>query len=161
MSKNSNLTLQKDVTSNALPILSQVSIKQPCLMSWSEMDGDAAKRFCEHCQKHVHNFSEMSAQNVAQLIGSGESICAKIQRRSDGSIITKNTISRRSWFGHFAAIATGALVVLMFGGCKDNTHEVLGDVCPTPVPPPADSTVAPAVLGEGVRVDELGEYESP
>ncbi len=145
----------QDKTINALPILNQLSINEPCPMSWSEMDGDNAKRFCGHCQKHVHNFSEMNSKSVAQLMESGESICAKIQRRPDGSIITKETISRRGWFGHLASTAAAALVVLMFGGCKDDIVEAVGEMSV-----PGDQAV-PAIMGEAVCIEELGGASAP
>src|ERR671913_319653 len=36
-------------------------IAQPCSQDWSTMTGDDKRRFCDHCQLHVHNLSAMTA----------------------------------------------------------------------------------------------------
>jgi hypothetical protein len=52
------------------------AIQQPCPMSWDSMQGDAKRRFCEHCQLHVHNLSEMTTQERVTLMKSpGERKC--------------------------------------------------------------------------------------
>ena len=81
----------KNQVNSSLPVLGQIQIKTPCPMNWDEMDGDKSKRFCGHCQKHVHNFAEMEATEVDQLVSSDQSVCAMIRRRTDGSIVTKTT----------------------------------------------------------------------
>ncbi|MBL9131553.1 MAG: hypothetical protein JNG86_10160 [Verrucomicrobiaceae bacterium] len=52
------------------------AIQKPCPMSWDSMQGDEKRRFCEHCQLHVHNLSEMTTQEQVTLMRSpGERKC--------------------------------------------------------------------------------------
>lgn len=147
--------------SNRLPVLPQVRIKTPCQMNWDEMDGDASKRFCGHCQKHVHNFSEMDSNSVSKLLGSGQSVCAKIRKRADGSIITKDhvsacedRISRRSWFTRLGALAASIAAIVTLGGCREpELIETTGIIAPPP------AAQAPELLGEADLMGgaELGD----
>ena len=136
---------------NSLPVLPQIKINSPCPMDWDEMDGDASRRFCGHCQKHVHNFAEMDADSVGELLGSGISICAKIKKRADGSIVTKERrISRRTWFGRLGALAASVAAFVTLGGCREPVDEVMGGMeAPAPV-------AGPMLMGE-VESVELGD----
>jgi hypothetical protein len=61
-----------------------------CPMDWDRMDGDGRKRFCSRCEKTVYNIAEMTDQEALELIGNGDrSICARIFRRPDGTIVTR------------------------------------------------------------------------
>lgn len=145
---------------NSLPVLPQVTINTPCPKIWDEMDGDLAKRFCGHCQKHVYNFSELDTKSVDQLLSSGQSICARIIRNPDGSIVTKDCspekkdndqISRRGWFHRLTAMAASLATLLIFGGCSDpTTPSVTGELAPVPQATPT------ATMG-GAQAFELGD----
>jgi hypothetical protein len=55
------------------------------------MTGDARVRFCDHCQLNVYNISELSRVEAEALIASTEGrICARLYRRADGSVLTKD-----------------------------------------------------------------------
>ncbi len=70
--------------------LNVLVIDTPCPMDWDRMDGDGRKRFCSRCEKTVYNIAEMTEQEALQLIGEGDrSICARIFRRPDGTIVTR------------------------------------------------------------------------
>src|SRR5687768_15535544 len=43
-------------------------ISQPCFQHWSAMAGDDKRRFCDHCQLHVHNLTAMSAAEQQTLL---------------------------------------------------------------------------------------------
>jgi hypothetical protein len=136
---------------SSLPVLPQIQIKTPCPMNWDDMKGDSQKRFCGHCQKHVHNFEQMAAGDVNELLVSGQNVCAKILRRTDGSIVTKETrITRRNWLGKLGALAASILALVTLGGCREPADDVTGSVAPL-------STVeAPVLMGE-VDGSELGD----
>lgn len=161
-----------------LPLLPQIKIESPCPMNWDEMEGSASKRYCLQCQKHVHNFSEMDAESVSSLLNSGEPICAQIVRRSDGSIVTRETrVTRRGWLGRFGSIAASVMALLTFMGCSDESTNpdstsnklpgesyedpIMGFACPGPelTPEPALGEVVemggakadPAALQQPVR----------
>lgn len=51
-------------------------IDKPCPANWDKMAGDEKHRFCEHCQLHVHNLSEMTTQEqVTFMKAPGERKC--------------------------------------------------------------------------------------
>jgi hypothetical protein len=116
-----------------LPILPQIKIDSPCSMNWDELDGDAQKRFCNSCQLHVHNFSEMHLRDVKEVLCSSSHVCAKIIRRPDGSIVTKDDRqSRKSWLARISSFAAAFIAVLTIGGCRE--EPVTGEIS-LPAPP--------------------------
>ena len=72
-----------------------LQIGTPCPRQWDDMTGDAKRRFCEHCQLHVHNLSAMSSREREQFVSaSGGHACIAYEFRPDGSMVTP---SRWSW----------------------------------------------------------------
>ncbi len=99
-----------------------LQIAKPCPKSWKGMAGDSKKRFCEHCQLHVHNLSEMSGQERKDFVSaSGGRLCIAYVRRTDGSMVTPSlwgTLRRqfdRARWGVAAGLA--ALLPFAFTGC--------------------------------------------
>lgn len=71
--------------------LDKVRIAAPCSADWDNMFGNERVRFCEQCQLHVYNLSDMSKAAAERLIGQTEGrLCVRFYRRQDGSIITQN-----------------------------------------------------------------------
>ena len=71
--------------------LENFRIASPCPANWEQMNGDARVRFCDLCSLHVYNISEMSRAEFDQLIANTSGrLCARLYRRSDGTIITKD-----------------------------------------------------------------------
>ena len=56
-------------------------ISKPCPANWNDMTGDDNRRFCEHCQLHVHNLTAMDeTERVALLAGrTGRTCVAYVQ----------------------------------------------------------------------------------
>jgi len=55
------------------------------------MTGDNRVRFCDHCRLNVYNISELSSSEAENLIASTEDrICARLFRRTDGTVLTKD-----------------------------------------------------------------------
>jgi hypothetical protein len=55
------------------------------------MKGDDRVRFCELCNLHVYNIAELTASEAKSLIANTEGrLCARLYRRSDGTVITKD-----------------------------------------------------------------------
>ena len=66
-------------------------IASPCRMDWEQMSGDDRVRFCDDCQLKVYNIAELKRVEVEKLIASSEGrICARLYRRADGTVITKD-----------------------------------------------------------------------
>jgi hypothetical protein len=75
---------------NANPVtLPVIAIDEPCPASWDDMTGDARERFCTHCNRHVHDLSEMTSGEVADLLcRSAGNLCARFERAADGAVKT-------------------------------------------------------------------------
>jgi hypothetical protein len=55
------------------------------------MTGDDRVRFCDLCNLHVYNLAELTRTEAESLIANSEGrICARLYRRSDGTVITKD-----------------------------------------------------------------------
>lgn len=71
--------------------IDNLRIASPCPMNWDEMRGDDRTRFCEQCNLHVYNISELTGSQVRDLITEKEGrICARLYRRADGTVLTKD-----------------------------------------------------------------------
>lgn len=116
----------------ALPILQQIKIEAPCPKDWEQMEGTDARRFCDHCQMQVHNFSELHPEEIQAVMISGERVCARMTRRSDGSLVTKSTqtvdqpMTRRGWLEKLSTVATAAMGILMIGCGKPAANHSVG-----------------------------------
>lgn len=59
-----------------------------CPKLWAQMDGNEKTRFCDVCQKNVHNLSMMNAEErQALLAGTGESPCVAYFKHVNGTPI--------------------------------------------------------------------------
>ena len=69
----------------------RLRIASPCPASWEQMNGDDRVRLCELCNLHVYNIAELTASEAKLLIANAEGrICARLYRRADGTVITKD-----------------------------------------------------------------------
>lgn len=77
---------------------SQVQIDSPCHESWEAMDGDAERRFCGVCQKHVHNLSAMNHDEATALLrrSAGDHLCVRYTAESDGTLRFRDLVPRAS-----------------------------------------------------------------
>ncbi|HRI08442.1 MAG TPA: hypothetical protein PKW35_11520 [Nannocystaceae bacterium] len=75
---------------------SHVPIESPCHESWEAMEGDAERRFCGVCEKHVHDLSAMRYDDaVAPLRESaGEHLCVRYSAEADGALRFRDLIPR-------------------------------------------------------------------
>jgi hypothetical protein len=70
-------------------ILDRVSIGSSCQTDWEAMNGDQSQRYCDQCEKSVYNFSQLTRSQAEALIArTNGKLCARIERRPDGSILT-------------------------------------------------------------------------
>ena len=97
--------------------LDRVRVASPCNVAWSEMHGDARARFCQQCQRHVYNLSEMTSDEAMAFLSQSEGrTCIRLYRRADGTVVTRDcgdATSARRWtrlgWGAAAAAALGFL----------------------------------------------------
>ena len=77
---------------------SQPEITSPCHESWDAMRGGAERRFCDICQKDVHNLSAMGHEEAAALLRekAGEHLCVRYTAESDGALRFRDLVPRAS-----------------------------------------------------------------
>jgi hypothetical protein len=100
--------------------LDRMAVASPCPVAWNDMVGDDRVRFCNQCNLNVYNISTMTRTEAESFIANAEGrICAKLYRRADGSILTRDCPvglrAVRKKVSRAAAAAFSALISL-FGG---------------------------------------------
>ena len=98
------------------------------------MTGDSQRRFCDHCQLHVHNLSAMSDRQRELFVSqTGGHACIAYELRADGSMVTP---SRWVWLTSPVRNVTwrviailAALLPFLFSSCA--TRRTLGRVAHT------------------------------
>ncbi len=69
----------------------EIRIAKPCNQSWTAMKGDERVRFCGACKTNVFNISEMTRDEVEELIRKTNGVfCARLYRRTDSRVMTKD-----------------------------------------------------------------------
>jgi hypothetical protein len=93
-----------------------LTVNSPCAASWESMAGDEQVRFCEHCEKSVHNLSAMTRKRALRLVrASDDALCVRFHTDPDGRALHTpegklHRITRRA--STLAAGAFGAFVAL-------------------------------------------------
>ena len=96
----------------------RLRIASPCQTSWEQMRGDDRARFCESCNLHVYNISELTRKQAEALIASTEGrICARMYRRADGTVLTKDCPVGLRALRRRASKVAGAAVTALFSLC--------------------------------------------
>ncbi len=105
-----------------------LQIGKPCPKSWDSLSGDGKRRFCEHCQLHVHNLSAMSSRERNRFVAeSGGRACIAYRLRPDGTLITPSVW--RNFSRHFGRLQVAAMAVLsavlpfLFSACSQRRHD--------------------------------------
>jgi len=95
--------------------LDRMRIASPCSVSWEKMSGDDRMRFCDQCNLHVYNISAMTKEQVAALVtGTGGRICARLYRRADGTVLTKDCpVGLRALRRRISKMAGAALTAIL------------------------------------------------
>jgi hypothetical protein len=100
--------------------LDQIEVASPCEASWDEMKGTDRVRFCDQCQLHVYNLSEMNRKEAVDLVRSSEGqACVRFYRRVDGTLLTKDcpiAFEAAARLSRRAGMMVLAAFVMTFGG---------------------------------------------
>ena len=71
--------------------LNDLRIASPCPVAWQDMSGTERVRFCRQCELHVYDISQLTRdETVALIVKSEGRICARLHRRADGTVITRD-----------------------------------------------------------------------
>ena len=105
--------------------LDVIEVRTPCPANWDQMKGDGQTRFCQGCQKHVHNLSAMSSDEAERLVcRTAGRLCVRFERDTAGHVVTLDyggaTRPRWSWrvwtlAALAAALVTGSVQALLYG----------------------------------------------
>jgi len=95
--------------------LEHLRIASPCPTTWEQMKGDERTRFCELCNLHVYNIAELTAAEARSLVINTEGrLCARLYRRSDGTVITKDCpVGLRAVRRRIARVAGAAFATIL------------------------------------------------
>lgn len=67
----------------------RLKVASPCNANWDAMTGDEAIRFCGLCKKNVYQISNMTNDQVEELLANaGEEKCGRFYQRKDGTLVT-------------------------------------------------------------------------
>ncbi len=95
-----------------------IPIAKPCTADWNQMNGDARRRLCAQCDKHVHNLSEYTPRELQTFVEKRDGTeCIAYRIRQDGTIVTR---TRWSWLHTVRSRALWLLAVVLpsiFSGC--------------------------------------------
>lgn len=109
-------------------------------MRWSDMRGNSRTRFCDHCQLHVQNLSEMSQRSVARLLAGSERqhVCVTYTHRADGTLVTRWDAIVELLLGPirrgFAWLLAGCMPIVL-SACQTQS-QLTGRVAPACKTPP-------------------------
>jgi len=69
--------------------LERLRVVSPCRSSWDDMRCDARRRYCVECERHVYDFAQLTAREVAGLVeATGGALCARVTRDGFGRLVT-------------------------------------------------------------------------
>ncbi len=88
-----------DARTISLPLLDRVQTASPCDVGWENMIGDDVSRHCAQCDMEVVNIASMTRAEAEAFLQArfdpdgaerGGRVCARIYRRADGTILTRD-----------------------------------------------------------------------
>lgn len=103
------------------------TISRLCPEDWKAMHGDDKRRFCDHCQLHVHNLSAMSAAERQALLAERATRKCVAYLAADASLHVQSrawiVLQRlmRPWRAALALLAV--LLPYGFSGCASTRPE--------------------------------------
>ncbi len=90
-----------------------LQIVNPCPASWEAMRGTAERRHCDHCDKPVHNLSEMTPEAAAKVLDRPEPVCARVRCSADGTVLHSLPPQKGEARSRLQLIVTPALLAAM------------------------------------------------
>lgn len=95
--------------------LDQLTISQPCSEDWESMAGNDQVRFCQHCNLHVNDLSQMTRREALRFVTESRGrLCVRYVRLPDGRIATSDLPAKLHLIGRRASrIAAGAFTAAL------------------------------------------------
>ena len=147
----------------------EIPIASPCGADWRTMKPSDTKRFCDTCQKHVHDLSAMTPEGARALLASPptEGLCVRYLHDAHGDVVFRAAPLPAGMLVRAKRLATAAAAVawpMALAACSSPMNEMpepmmMGAVaCPMP-PPPAPSASASA--SASAVWEKIGEPPAP
>jgi hypothetical protein len=100
--------------------LESLRIAAPCRESWDEMAGTDEVRFCSHCSKSVHDFSQLTRAEAERLVARARGgLCVRLVRRADSSVVVKESLSGFRRIGRRVSLVASAALAALLGLLTD------------------------------------------
>lgn len=97
--------------------INEVTIAEPCLQSWDEMDKGEGFNFCNACSKNVIDFSGYTnAEIISVLAGASSSVCGRLNQIQLNQLNYHLAIvptSNRNWMKYIGVLAIGMSIFVM------------------------------------------------
>lgn len=93
--------------------MNSLKVGVPCPKQWEELAGNESRRYCDQCEKHVHNLSVASKRETLRLtreLEAGGRVCVAYFTTPSGGILRQPARWRR-WFG---SLQSGLALLLPF-----------------------------------------------
>lgn len=97
--------------------INEVTIAEPCLQNWDEMDKGEGFSFCKACSKNVIDFSGYTnAEIISVLAGASSSVCGRLSKTQLNQLNYHLSIvptSNRNWMKYLGVLAIGMSIFVM------------------------------------------------
>ncbi|WP_343524432.1 hypothetical protein [Pedobacter sp.] len=95
----------------------KISIAEPCLQNWDEMEKGAGFNFCKACSKNVIDFSGYTNAEIIQILAnSGTSVCGRLSQSQLNQLNLHLSIvptTNRNWMKYLGVLAIGMSIFVM------------------------------------------------
>jgi hypothetical protein len=99
------------------PRINEVTIAEPCLQNWDEMEKGAGFNFCTACSKNVIDFSGYTNAEIIQVLAnSGSSVCGRLSQSQLNQLNLHLSIvptTNRNWMKYLGVLAIGMSIFVM------------------------------------------------
>ena len=69
----------------------EITVQNPCSVSWGDMEGDRRVRKCPTCSLNVYDFVGMSPDQILAVVNCYEGrLCAQFYARADGTMTVES-----------------------------------------------------------------------
>jgi hypothetical protein len=101
----------------------EIQIPDPCSEDWELMRPQERGRFCARCEKHVHDLSAMTEQDVRELLeGAPDDICVSYLQDARGEVLLQPAIVPMARLSQRRPMAHAALS-LALAACAPHAAE--------------------------------------
>ncbi len=69
-----------------------LKVLHPCTRSWDSLQGDNRRRYCDDCNLHVWNASELTENQARDLLAAPGRVCMGGMAKADGLLLTKERL---------------------------------------------------------------------